>query len=112
MKTANKNHCCPYCGSDNIRIQAAPLINVTLDDEGLCDSIDCHYSDLLKSVNEELGPEDFAIQCLDCGEDCDILFNGNGGWKLVKCEDSFSVFDKKYQLLYRYQIDKKRKGDA
>ena len=100
MKTVNKNHCCPYCGSDNIKIQAAPLINVTLDDEGLCDSIDCHYSDLLKSVNDLLS-EDFAITCLDCGEDCEIFFDDNR-WKLVKCKD-ISTFDKKYQLLHRYQ---------
>ncbi len=110
MKDINKNHCCPYCGSNNIKIKATPLIDVTLDDRGFCDSIDCHYPDILKSI-DELGPEDFAITCLDCGDDCEIVFEGNettDGWRLVKREDTFSTFDKKYHLLFQNQRDKKR----
>ena len=69
----NKDHCCPYCGSKNICIHGSPLTRITLDDEGRCDSIDMDYDEIRKAV-DDLGPEDFAVTCMDCGKDCDIVY--------------------------------------
>lgn len=108
----NKDHCCPYCGSKNICIHGSPLTRITLDDEGRCDSIDMDYDEIREAV-DDLGPEDFAVTCMDCGKDCDIVFEDIGDtniWRLVKVHDSCSTFDKKYELLFQYQRDKKKKA--
>lgn len=101
----DKNHCCPYCGSDNVMICASPIVHVELDDEGHCTNILDDDQEISRQV-DELGPEDFACACKDCGKDFNIVFEeaDKQEYRFVKCrEDRGNDFNRKYKLFYYEQ---------
>ena len=98
----NKNHCCPYCGSSNIAVFASPIVSIRLDDNGHCSDILDDRQMNIKNV-DELGVEDFACNCRDCGEDLNIVFEESDEeeYRFVKCrKDRSCDFDRKYELFY------------
>lgn len=102
---ANKNHCCPYCGSDNVTICASPVLHVSLDDEGHCDDIVDSYESIMEQVND-LGPEDFVCTCNDCEKDFNIVFEeaDHQEYRFVKCKEGRACdFERKYTLLFHEQ---------
>lgn len=108
----NKNHCCPFCGSDNIRINAQPSVHVLLDDEGLCEEVVDDWGQIYQSINE-LGPEDFEVRCNSCRKRSDIVFEEGGPsgkmeWRLEKPDATYADYEQKYRLLYQYKQELKK----